>query len=392
MAGADVRPLFARQSVNVVGMDPPLRFLGGSTGVMGGRRSEAMRHSAVWAALRLRADLISTLPLDVFRRGAGRDVEVETPPVLVQPGQRMLLHEWLYATQVDLDRYGNAFGWISKRDATGRPMQIDLLPAEQVRVRVVGGDVEYRVRGQLVDRSEIWHERQYPIAGLPVGLSPVAFAALTVSMYLSAQEFAEMWFAEGVQLPSGVLRNATKTIDAETAQVVKERFKASVRAGEPFVTGKDWEFDAMQAASNDDAWLSTQQASNTDIARFFGVPSDLIDAAVSGASITYANIAERNLQLLIMNLGAPIARRETALSDLVAPPRFVKLNADALLRMDAKARSELLGQQIKDRMTAPSEARQLMDREPFTEEQYAEFARLFPTRTRQGEPTDVTND
>ena len=353
---------------------------------------QAFRHSAVWAALRLRADLISTLPIDVYRKVGDRRVEVDPPQVLVTPQPGWKIHEWLYASQVDLDRYGNAFGWVAKRDATGRPMQIDLLPAEQVRVRVVDGTVEYRVRGQVVNRSEIWHERQYPIAGLPVGLSPVAFAALTVSMYLSAQEFAEMWFTEGVQLPSGVLRNATKTIDAETAQVVKARFKASVRAGEPFVTGKDWEFDAMQAASNDDAWLSTQQASNTDIARFFGVPADLIDAAVSGASITYANIAERNLQLLIMNLGAPIARRETALSDLVAPPRFVKLNADAMLRMDAKTRSALLGQQIRDRITAPSEARQLMDREPFTEEQYAEFARLFPVRSRQGDLVDVNND
>jgi hypothetical protein len=32
---------------------------------------KAMCHSAVWARVRLRADLISTLPLDVYRRENG---------------------------------------------------------------------------------------------------------------------------------------------------------------------------------------------------------------------------------------------------------------------------------------------------------------------------------
>lgn len=45
----------------------------------------AMRHSAVWACLRLRADLISTMPVDVFRRSGGVQVEVTKPSLLVTP-------------------------------------------------------------------------------------------------------------------------------------------------------------------------------------------------------------------------------------------------------------------------------------------------------------------
>jgi phage portal protein BeeE len=43
----------------------------------------ALRHSAVWACLRLRADLVSTMPVDVFRRVNGVQVEVPKPPVLI---------------------------------------------------------------------------------------------------------------------------------------------------------------------------------------------------------------------------------------------------------------------------------------------------------------------
>lgn len=46
----------------------------------------ALRHSAVWACLRLRADLVSTMPVDVYRRVNGIQVEVAKPPVLVTPG------------------------------------------------------------------------------------------------------------------------------------------------------------------------------------------------------------------------------------------------------------------------------------------------------------------
>jgi hypothetical protein len=55
----------------------------------------------------------------------------------------------------------------------------------------------------------------------------------------------------------------------------------------------------------------------------------------------------------------------------------VKLNSDALLRMDPETRAKMLGQEIKDRMLAPSEARALQNRQPYTDEQLAEFDRLF---------------
>ena len=58
----------------------------GRSGVANVSRPTAMRHSAVWAALRLRADLISTMPVDTFRKVDGVQVETPRPPVLVNPG------------------------------------------------------------------------------------------------------------------------------------------------------------------------------------------------------------------------------------------------------------------------------------------------------------------
>jgi len=111
-----------------------------------------------------------------------------------------------------------------------------------------------------------------------------------------------------------------------------------------------------------------------DAARFYGVPGDMIDAEVSSGSITYANVTQRNLQLLIMNIGPAITRREAALSTLLSRPRFVKLNTGALLRMDLKSRYEAHKVGTGGRpFIAPSEARAFENLPPFTPDQLAEL-------------------
>ena len=127
-----------------------------------------------------------------------------------------------------------------------------------------------------------------------------------------------------------------------------------------------------------DAWLASMNASPVDVARFFNVPGDLIEAAVAGSSITYANITQRNLQLLIMHLNPAMRRRELAMSNgWLARPRFVRFNRNALLAMDPSTRAQVLGLQIDKRTLTPDEARLIEDRPPLTEADMAQFDRLF---------------
>ena len=85
---------------------------------------------------------------------------------------------------------------------------------------------------------------------MPIGLSPLAYAAMSIGQYLSAQQFALDWFANG-SMPSGKLKNTAKKIDKDDAELVKDRFKASVAARDVFVHGNDWEFDFISVAANE---------------------------------------------------------------------------------------------------------------------------------------------
>lgn len=362
---------------------------GTSGGAAAVTNETALRHSAVWACLRLRANLISTMPVDLYRKVDGIQVEVPKPPVLVTPGgDEVEMPEWMYSSQFDLDRAGNGVGLITAKDGLGFPARIELVPIGDVAVRMRKGKKTYRIGGKIYQPEEVWHEKQYTVAGLPVGLSPVAYAAWSISEYLSIQQFALDWFSGGA-IPNAHLKNTAKQLTPDQADGAKQRFKAAVMNRDLFVTGNDWDYEMIQAEHAGADWIAAKQASIGDIARYFDCPSDLIDAAVSGSSVTYANMTQRNLQFLVMSLGPAVKRREDALSRLTSRPRFVKLNTNALLRMDPQTQATVLKTQIDGRMIAPSEARALYDRMPFTEEQLAEFDRLFGKGTTPA-PTTAT--
>lgn len=381
--------LFGRRALTTAADLIPNRYGANGTGSVVVTSDSALRSSAVWACLRLRADLISTMPLDAYRRREGVQIEVAKPPVLVTPGgESVPVTEWLYSSQFDLDRSGNVVGPITERDGMGLPRRIDLVPLSDVYARGKGSEIiEWRIGKRIYQPSEVWHEKQFTIPGMPLGLSPVSYAAWSIGGYLSAQQFALDWFANDVA-PTGTLKNTeTSEISAKVAQVMKDRFKASVSGRDVFVTGAEWEYTPAAADASQAAFLEQMKYGVTDVTRFFGVPADMIDAEGSSSSITYANVTQRNLQLLVMNLGPAIIRREVALSRLLPQPRYVKFATDAILRMDPTARTVAILSRVAGRTLAPSEARELDNLPPFTAEQEAEFARLFPAKAT---PTNGT--
>jgi hypothetical protein len=61
--------------------------------------------------------------------------------------------------------------------------------------------------------------------------------------------------------------------------------------------------------------------------------------------------------------------------------QFCKIDTDALLRMDPHTRAEVTAAKISSRVLAPSEARLIDDRPPYTDAQLAEFERFWPTKS-----------
>jgi HK97 family phage portal protein len=354
----------------------PRRFAPGRTGMV--TDDEALKNSAVWAAIRMRSELISTLPWRTYRTLNMPDAKVpfkiDVSPTPLMTGVQFM--HFLAASQAELDRSGNSVGIIKAWDERSKtPAKIQLVPSSQVSINV-NNDNEitgYKIDGTTYDPKFIWHEKQYMMSGFPIGLSPVMYAAYTLEQYQSIQEFATEWFISGSG-PRASLRNVEKKINENEAAIVAESWRASQSMDEPFIHGNDWEYSLVTAQSASNDWIEGARLNLVDVSRFFNVPADLIDAAVSGGShVTYSNIIQRNLQFLVMHLGPAIVRREAALTDMLPRPRMFEFDTDYLMRMDPVTRANWVKTQVDSRAMTITEARAVFGRDPATDDDYEEY-------------------
>lgn len=349
--------------------------------------SNALRHSGVWAAQRLRANLISSLPVHAQKRSYTTGVmqKMPLPPFFVMPSRgiddKMSFQDWMWATQFNLDRFGNAIGIIRARNGFGLPAVIELCSNSALMVHCTGPVINfYRYNGIRYEPEDVWHERAYMVPGSPIGLAPLEYAGWSISGYLSAHKFGLDFFGAG-GLPNGILKNTARaSLTDDQRRNVQQRFVQSTSNRQPFVASAEWEWTPAMAEDSTATYLDVMKWGTTDIARFFDVPADLIDASSEGSHITYANVIQRNVQLLIMHIGPTLQRREVALSRIVPEQWEIKFDSDQLMRMDPETRHKVLVGRVTGRTLAPDEARMYDGLPPFTEEQMAQLERLLPTK------------
>ena len=340
----------------------------------------ARKSSAKWAAIRLRADLVSTMPLQVKRRNPDDSVSLVSTPNLQldRIGGPTPLEEWLYSSQADLDETGNAIGVIEERDPfSGRPTWIRLVASKTVNLRSRDGQVTYHVGNKQYDPIDIWHEKQYTIPGLPVGLSPLTYAAMSLGQNLSALQFGLEYF-QTAGLPTVQLKNNEVILKPEQAETVKERYENTMRERGVLVTGKDWDINIQAINANESQFLETLNASNQDIARYFGVPGDVIDVNPTGSSITYANITQKFLALLVLHMQPALVRRERKFSrDLLPNKVFAKFDTNEVLRLDPTSDASLQANLVNAKILTSDEARAHYELPPLTVEQTAQIHDLL---------------
>jgi HK97 family phage portal protein len=325
---------------------------------------QAMRLSAVWACVRLLADSVSTLPLDVLWRGEREPLE--PPPILVTPAAGWPLHDWLEAVMRSLLLRGNAYGLVVARGADLRPTQVELVHPDAMAVTVNReGMVEYRLHGKLQPAEDVWHVRAYRMPGLVVGLSPVEYARQQVGLGLAVEQYGATWFAGG-GVPPGTFKNTEQTVDQEQADEIKGRLMNAIRKREPLVHGSDWAFTRIAVAPEESQFIETAKLNVAAIARIYGCPPEMI-AAESGNSLTYSNVEQRSLDFLTYGVRPWLVKLETAIGSLLPRGQYVRFNSGALLKATLRDRYEAHEVGIRAGFLTVNEAREKEDLPPLAE-------------------------
>lgn len=359
---------------------------------MPGSPSANMRHSAVFAC----QDLISSmmqmiqpwayeLPLNGVptpNPGQGGTGQPTFPPVklsrqpqiLNEPAASYDIGDWLYAGTMSLFR-GDVFGQKVAWDPYGYPSQIELQsPATTSVWKDRDGAVQYKFGGQVPPAGSVWHRAVFRGPGDIRGASIMEFARRAIQMGLNAEQFINGFFEEGAH-PSALLTNKNPApLKQGDAAKIKEKFMAAVHGSrEPVVMTAGWEYQPIQVNPTDSQFLGTLDASDLRVCRFHRVHPELVACAITGSSITYANVEQRGLDFLTYCMQRWITWWERKLGSLLPPGQYVKFDLSPLLRTDILTRWVVNYAQITSRVMARSEVRAGEDLPPLTQAQLDEI-------------------
>ena len=318
------------------------------------------------ACVRLLADAVSTLPLDLYRRGE-RDPLPELPPLLRQPAAGLSLNEWLYAVMVSLLLGGNAYGIVTGRSGSTlfpAQVEVDLAHPDRLAVTVTPeGRVQYRLNGEELLPDDVWHVRAYTFPGVVLGLSPVEYARQTIGLGLAAEKFAGQFFADPV--PTGVLY-ADRDPKSEGAKELQAEWMAARKANRAPAVLHGARFEPLSVRPEESQFLGTLDANVNAIARLYGCPPEMIAGTTAGP-LAYTSPEMRSLHLLTCTVRGWLVRLGNAISRLLPSTQYARFNAAGMVRVDLKSRYEAHEIAIRAGFLTVDEVRELEDRGPLPE-------------------------
>lgn len=300
----------------------------------------ALSLGSVYAANRLLAQSISTLPVKSYRRVGDARVPMSSLPQLfdqlVTDGQ---LVPWLHRCVVSLGLRGNAYGLVISRDGFGFPTVVDWLNPSDVAADERPDRSGWLVKGREVPREDVVHIPLFAMPGQRIGLSPIASFATTLGVGLQAQAYADDWFAAG-GFPPGTFKNTEQTVSSAQADEIKGRLRVAIQTRAPLVYGRDWDYSAVSVPPEEAQFVETMKMTTNQIAAIYGIPPEMIGGE-SGSSMTYANVEQQQINFVMFTLRPWLVVLESAFSALLPDRQYIKFNSDALIRADLKTRWEV---------------------------------------------------
>jgi HK97 family phage portal protein len=356
---------------------------------------KALGVAAVWASVTLLADVISALPVDVYRRSTdGVRTQIEPEPGLVRsPSLIYDRREWLFQGVISGALWGNVYGLeMSQTALDDYPEVVEIISPVAVTVEQAS-QLErptYLISGRPVSATRVHHLRRYAMPGSAVGISPLDRHKELIGVAIAARDFAASWFGDGAH-PSAILSNDTplNDTDGSKAKTIKQRFVESIRGREPGVLAGGWKYESIQATPDDSQLVEAWNRIGVDIAQAFRVPPEMIGVAVQGSSVTYANREQRSLDFLTYAVQPWLTMFESWWTANLPPDQFAKFNTGALLRTDLKTRYESHAVALKAGFMNVDQIRQLEDNAPVPDGLGAIFYR--PTSVLPVEPLTGSN-
>lgn len=308
--------------------------------------SNALTINAVYAAVLLISDTISTLPIDCFiRRDGDRYPFRPQPAWVLKPDFEMLRSEHYQQVIISLLLDGNAFTRIY-RDDMGEIANLVVLDPTKVEVKrsSATGRKYYVFNGEYdkpIAADEMIHQTEIRVAGAMRGVSRINELKDNLGLAIALQSFASKFFAQGA-VTSGVIE-APNAMNSEQARNLVDGFSAKhqgfQKAHKVGILTAGAKFNRTSVNPDEAQMLDSQKFAVEQIARIFRIPPHMLGITTAGA-MSYNSVEQQNINFVQHTLRSYIAKIEEAYSELLPQKAFLRFNVDGLLRGDFQTRMQ----------------------------------------------------
>ncbi len=327
--------------------------------------------NAVYSAVSLIADTISTLPLDVFVRRDGARFPFRPAPAWVQNPDVDLPREAFYsALIVSLLLDGNAFVRVFS-NPEGEVVNLVVLNPTTVEVKRNGlGRLMFEVKGEKkpLSADEIVFIPDLLRPGSVRGVSRIEALKENFGLALALEKFAATFFGSGTNL-AGVIE-FPGNLTQEQSDSLRNGFdkahagwqrghKTGVLSG-----GATWK--STQIDPDKSTLVDSRNQAVADVARAFNIPSHLLNLPGTNS---YASVEESNRAWLSTSITPIVSKIEGAMSPLMlrtpgGENAFLKFNLDGLLRANIQARATAYSTGLQAGYYSINDVRRIEDLRP----------------------------
>lgn len=312
----------------------------------------AMNVAAAWDCVKKTAQVISTLPLDLYERqaaGGRQRLDNDLATILqVQPNPHQSAQEFWEGMVAQMVLRGNGY---AEKQFVGRQL-VGLRPLLNLSAQALpGGGVKYtyydRGRSYVLPPEKVFHLRGFG-AGDGLGLSAIKYGAHSMGAALAADEAAGKVFSNSM-MAAGVL-STEQSLNADQRaqlQTLLTTYTGSQKAGKILTLEAGLSYSQLQMNPEDAQLLDTRRFSVEDVCRWFGVPPVVVGHAGQGQTMWGSGVEAIMLSWLTLGINPLLKKIENRIGiDLVPVERrrrwFAEFNREAMLQMDSAAKGEFL--------------------------------------------------
>ena len=311
----------------------------------------AIQLSTVYACVRVIAETIASLPLNIYESegDGGSHIAQEHPLEYLlhdSPNEEMTSFTWREQMMTQILLRGNSYSQIVKSGMRNVLSIYPLLSANMTVDRADNGKLTYEymdANGDTIplDPTEVLHIPGMGFDGI-MGYSPIALMKTTLGLTLAAEEYGSKVFSNGAT-PSGVLTHPGRP---KSMEAVRKSWNAayggSANAGKVAILEEGMKFERIAMPNNEAQFLETRKFQVSEICRMYRVPPHMVGDLEHA---TFSNIEHQSISFAVHTIRPWLVRIEQSMNKALIPETergkyFIKFNMDGLMRGDYKSRME----------------------------------------------------